>query len=178
MKLVRLTAFALVVLVAACQARADRQARIEKAQESFDAEARGKFILGYLHLGGDYQSHKCTAVVDVEDKDGNALPGQFCLRYEFDWAIAGSDNTTTIDLLFDEKGRLYDVNNEDSTSIVSPPYLLANGAIKILGKALLEAMSDNLKEEDRKFIQKCIDDADAHDLMLYGLKLQYNVLGQ
>jgi hypothetical protein len=176
MKLVRVSAVVLLVLTAAATARADKQARIDKAQEFFDAEERGKFMLGYLHLGGDYDSHKCIAAVDVEDADGNVIPGEFCLRYEFEWSIAGSDNTTTVDLIFDAKGRLAEVNNEKSTSIVSPPYLLANGAIKILGKALLEATKDNLKDEDKEFIQKCIDDAEAHDLMVFALKLQYNVL--
>lgn len=172
-------AVVLLLLCAAVPARAaDKQALIDKAQEFFDAETRGKFMLGYLHLGGDYQAHKCVAPVDVEDKDGNVIPGQFCLRYQIDWSLAGSDNTTTLDLLFDAKGRLYDVNNEDSTSIVSPPYLLANGAIKILGKALLEAAKDNLKEEDRRTIQQFIDDANAHGMMLFALKIQYNVLGR
>jgi len=175
MKLVRLSVVVLLVLAAAAPARADKQERIDKAKEFFDAEERGKFMLGYLHLGGDYDSHKCE-VLDVEDEDGNVIPALFGLRYEFAWSIGGSDNTTTVDLIFDAKGHLSNVNNAKSTSIVSPPYLLANGAIKILGQALLEATKDNLKDEDKDFIQKCIDDADARKLMIFGLKFQYNVL--
>jgi hypothetical protein len=177
MKYVRPVAV-LLVLAIAFQARAADPAAVKQAQRSFDTTDRAKLILGYLHLGGQYKDHECLAAVGVADAKGNLIPGAFCLRYRYYWSIGGYDNKTTIDLLFDANGALSGVNNEDSTSIVSPPYAIADGTVKVLGNALLAAAKNNLKEQDRKFIQNCIDNADAHDLMVWDLKFQYNVLGR
>ncbi len=165
MKYIRFTAVVVLVLAGACQAQAADKAAVQQAQRSFDAMERGKFILGYLEMGAQYKDHNCIAVVGVADSDGKRIPGHFCLRYQFDWAIGEYDNTTTVDLLFDEKGRFYDVNNEKSTSVVWPPYAVANGTIKLLGAVFLEAFKKDLKPEDKKFIQDCIDKADARGML-------------
>jgi len=171
-------AAAFLVLVAVGQGRAGDRVTVQRALRSFDAAPRAKFMLTALHPGATDTNHKCVAVVGVNDPSGKPVPGHFCLRYQFSWSTSFGDDTTSVDLLFDDLGRLHEINNERTTAIVNQPYVLANGAIQVVGALVQEAFKDRMSAEDRKFVQGCIDNPNARGLMKWVVQLEYNVLGK
>jgi hypothetical protein len=145
------------------------QNALERAHNFLKAEKQGRFILGYMHFGSTYVRHKYTETRRVSDGKGGTAPGQFALVYSFDW---NDDGTTEVAFKCDRRGNVYGVHVLDSNGIINQPFALANATINVLGKAITEAFKDQLTDEQRKEIEKSIDDADAKTLLEAGMKLQ------
>jgi len=59
-----------------------------------------------------------------------------------------------------------------SNGVFQAPFATANVSIKIVGAALVEALKDNLSDEDRRLLRKLVDDANAQGLLELGLRIQ------
>jgi hypothetical protein len=127
--------------------------------------------LGYIHLGGTYHDHEILSALRVVDRDGDTVPGHFALKISYDWKAFLGENSSTAIFFFDEKGTIYDVRAE-TTSVINEPFVLASGAIQVLGNALIQAFGEQMTADDRNQLQKIIDSADAKALMIWGLNFQ------
>jgi hypothetical protein len=145
------------------------QRAIDRAGKFLDGAQRGRHILGYMHLGTKYAGHKYTETKYVTDRAGKKIPGQFALVYAYDW---NDDGTTQVAFLCDRRGNIYEVQVLDSNAVINQPFALANASIKLLGSVIIEAFKDQMTAEQRKQVQKAVDDADAKRLLEMSLTLQ------
>ncbi len=157
-------------------ARADdaEQRAVDRAHEFLEPAKRGRDVLSYLHFGARYRGHEYVDTVAVKDSDGKRLAGHFALVYRFKWE---DDGRTDVAFLCNAKGRVYEVQVVDTNAVLSQPFVLADASIKIIGNVLIEAYKDKLSDDDRKALQKLVDDADSHALLEWSLKVQ-QALGQ
>jgi len=144
------------------------QRALDRAHAFLSTARRGTDILSYVHFGAEYNGHTFKEWVTVT-QDGRKVPGHFALVYEFAWE---DDGRTTLAFLCDASGGVYDVQVVRTNAVFSQPYVLANGAIKVLGNLLIEAFKDNMKPEERQFVQKLVDEADAKGMLVWSLKFQ------
>ncbi|HEY7157820.1 MAG TPA: hypothetical protein VH575_27935 [Gemmataceae bacterium] len=145
------------------------QRALDRAHNFLKGASRGRHILGFMHAGTKYAGHKYMETRLVTDGDGKRIPGRFALIYAFDW---NNNDTTDVAFLCDRRGNVYQVQVLDTSAIINQPFVVADATIKILGNVLLEAFKGNMAAQDKKQIQKAIDDADAKGMLLMSLKLQ------
>jgi hypothetical protein len=138
------------------------QAAVDRADQFLKTHERGESILGYLHLGADYHGHEYVKTID---RGG----GSFALVYRFHWE---SDGVTDVEFLCDEQGNVGSLRIEDSNAALSPPFVVANLTIAVLGNAVLNSFKDDMSEEDHRQVQRLIDDADAKRLLEWSLRFQ------
>jgi hypothetical protein len=155
-------------------ARAQSARKVQGKVDFLNAPKRGKQILGYLHFGGKYFDHEVIKAFRVTDRSGQELAGHVALKVVFDWETSFGDNSTTAVFFFDEKGDPYEVqcNPSDTTSIISQPFALANGAIQVLGNLMLAAFGDQMTAQEKADAQRAIDKQDARQLLVDALKVQ------
>ncbi|MFO0951560.1 MAG: hypothetical protein U0835_10485 [Isosphaeraceae bacterium] len=155
-------------------AQAQTQEKARRAVNFLATSKRGKDILSYLHFGGTYVDHEVLRIFKVTNRDGDEQFGHVAVKVSFDWTTSFGDNTTTAVFFFDEKGDPYEIQCEpgDTTSIISPPFGLANGAIQVLGNLLLAAAGDQMSAQEKSDMQKAIDKQDARQLLVDTLKVQ------
>jgi hypothetical protein len=167
-----LTYVALALLAPVAAARADNDisdTAVKRADTFFKTAQRGKAILNALHFGARYDGHTCKEYTKVQGSDGKIVPGHFCLVYDFKWAGTGE---TRVGLFCDERGTFYASKVLKSNAVLSQPFAVAKLSIKVLGEAMLEALKNDLKENDKKAMRKLIDAADPKGLLETSLKLQ------
>jgi hypothetical protein len=172
--LLALLLLALLLGLTAFPARAGddvEQRALDRAHAFLSTARRGTDILSFVHFGAKYKGHAFKEWVSVT-QDGRKVPGHFALLYEYAWE---DDGLTTVAFLCDASGGVYDVQVVRTNAIFSQPYVLANGTIKVLGNLLIEAFKDNMKPEERQFVQKLIDDADAKGMLVWSLKFQQSL---
>jgi hypothetical protein len=153
------------------QAQQPSSRAVAKAKAFLDTAQRGRFILGYLHLGSSYGGHSYVETRGV-NSNGRTKAGHFGLVYRFTWDGTGYTNVA---FLFDEDGDFYELQAMDHNATFNVPFVKANVTIQVLGNVLIEAFKDQMKDADRQFIQQCIDRADAEALLEFGLQLQQSV---
>lgn len=139
-----------------------QQAAVNRADRFLKTEDIGKTTLNFVHFGADYHGHQYLNTVALGD-------GAFKLVYRFHWE---DDGITDVGYLCDSRGNIYGVQIGDSNAVVNQPFLLANGAIKLLGNALIELYKDQLTTNQRSVVQDLVDKADAHGLLEWSLKFQ------
>jgi hypothetical protein len=142
---------------------------IDSADRFLRTEDRGIESLGYIHFGANYHGHEYLRTVSVIDGQGSPIPGQFALVYRFKWE---GDGITDVAYLCDASGYVYKVQIMYTNAILSPPFVLANAAIKLLGNALIQANKDKMSEFERKAVQELVDKADAKGLLEWSLKFE------
>jgi hypothetical protein len=145
------------------------QRAVDRAHGFLKGAARGRHILGYMHAGTKYAGHKYTEMKYVTDGDGKRIPGQFALVYAFDW---NDDGTTDVAFLCDRRGNVYEVKVLETNAVINQPFALADATIQILGNVLIEAFGDKMTAEEKKQVQKAVDDSDAKGLLEASLKFQ------
>jgi hypothetical protein len=153
-----------VALLSSAQVEGGSQWAINRAHRFLSPGERGKEILEYVHLGAQYLSREYIATVPLED-------GNFALFYEFKWRTTG-DGFTDIAFACDGNGNLYKLAVTKTNAEFNQPFLLANASIKVLGSFLIAEYKDKLKDDTRKLLLKIVDDADAHKLLEWSLKLE------
>jgi hypothetical protein len=161
-------------LIGAPEALAQSQRKIKREADFLSSTKRGKEILGYLHFGSTYIDHEVIKVLRVTDTNDEVIPGHVALKVVFDWKTSLGENSTTAYVFFDEKGDPYDIKcgPDDTTSIISPPFVLANGAIQILGNLLIAAAGDSMNAKEKADMRKAVDAANARELLVAALKIQ------
>jgi hypothetical protein len=177
-KLVLVVTLSLVLPVAtpsgSSVAMAQGVQKVQRVANFLGTAKRGKDVMSYLHFGSTYVDHEVIKASRVTDRDGQAVPGHFALTVVYDWKSSFGDNSTTVVFFFDEKGEPYEIQCEpkDSTSIISPPFSVASGAIQILGNLLIGAFGGQMNAKERADMQKAVDAADARMLLLDSLRVQ------
>jgi hypothetical protein len=161
-----------LVLLLAPAVRADDdidQKALDRAHAFLKTTQRGRDVLGFAHAGTRYMGHKYKDSRFVTDLEGKRIPGRFALVYTYDW---NDDGWTELAFLCDRRGNVYQVQVVDTNAVLNQPFAVANATIKILGNLLIEAFKDNMTADERKQVQKAVDDADAKGLLEMSLKLQ------
>jgi hypothetical protein len=166
--------FSFALLHDARPAMAQSAQKIQRVADFLGTAKRGKDVMSYLHFGSTYVTHEVTESARVTDRNGQPRPGHFALTVVYDWKSSFGDNTTTVVFFFDEKGEPYEIQCEakDSTSILSPPFSVASGAIQLLGNLLIGAFGDQMNATEKADFQKAVDAADARKLLLDSLRVQ------
>jgi hypothetical protein len=142
---------------------------IDKADRFLRTEERGNETLSYVHFGADYHGHRYLRTDSVVGGDGRPVQGDFALVYRFK---RRDDGITDVAYLCDSNGYIYKVQITYTNARWSPPFVMANAAIKVLGNAFVQANKDKMNEFERRIVQKLVDDADAHGLLEWSLKLE------
>jgi hypothetical protein len=163
----------ILVVLAPPRLRADDEVdprAVERAWKFLKEERRGRFILGYMHMGTTYAGHKIhDRVLRVPGRDG-----YFKLLATLDW---NDDGTTDAAFLFDRRGNFYQVEVGNSNGVFNRPFAVANLSIQLLGNVLIEAFKDKMTDQDRRQLQQAVDNADSRSLLVVALQLQQS-LGQ
>jgi hypothetical protein len=141
---------------------------VARAHNFLKTKQRGRDVLGFVHLGTRYKSHSYKATHYV-NRAGKRVPGHFALVYTFKWA---EDGETNVGFLCDARGTVYQVQIVDTNAEINQPFAVADLAIKALGNLFIEAFKDELTQNDKKVIQKLVDDADARGLLELSLRFQ------
>jgi len=138
------------------------QAAVDHAHHFLDTPQRGKDILGYIHFGATYRSHEYWKAVVLEN-------GSFALLYRFKWE---DDGITDVGFLCNSRGYVQSVQIVYSNGELNRPFVLANIAITVVGNTLIQAYKDKMTEDDRRFVQRMVDNADAKSLLEWSIRFQ------
>jgi len=149
---------------------ADQPSRksIERAHDFLKTEATGKYVLGFVHMGAQYNGHEIVERRSVSRK-GREVPGHFALVYDFDWEADGS---TQLAFLCDADGDIYDVQVLRTNAFLNSPYDLAKLSIAVLGELILEAFKEKMTAEDRQQLQTFVKNADPESMLELGLRFR------
>jgi len=145
------------------------QRAVINAHQFLKTEQNGRNTLAFLHFGADYHGHEYRETLPVLDGGGAAVDGRFKLVYRFKWE---DDGITDLAYLCDAKGNVYAVQVLYTNALFNQPYVLANGAIKLLGSLMIEANKKNMTDVERKLAQELVDRADAKGLLELSVRLQ------
>src|SRR5580693_445654 len=132
----------------------DQQA-VLSAQRFLKTEQNGKYTLAFLHFCADYHGHEYQGTLP-------AIDGTFKLVYRFKWE---NDGVTDLAYVCDAKGNVRAVEVLYSNGFLSRPFVLADGAIKVLGNLAIEANKKNMSDLQRRLVQELVDDANAKGLL-------------
>jgi hypothetical protein len=159
----------LALQVSAARAADDIDSRaLARARDFLDPAARGRDVLSYVHFGSKYRDHSYKDLRGVTS-GGQRVPGHFALVYTYAW---GDNDETDVAFLCDGGGRVYEVKTLGTTAILNQPFLAANLTVKLLGNLIIEAFKNQMTEEDRRQVQKMVDDANAKGMLEWSLKFQ------
>jgi hypothetical protein len=143
---------------------------VQRAHDFLNSRVTGSYITGFVHLGSPYDSHQLVESGGVRgvSANGQPVPGEFALVYQFTWH--GGTGKTTLAFLCDKKGNVEQIQALSSNAVLSPPFDLAKLSIAVLGETLLEAFKQQLDANDRMQIRAVVQNADPHALLEIGLK--------
>lgn len=82
------------------------------------------------------------------------------------------DGTTDIAFAFDGDGNFYGLKVIYTNAEWNQPFFMANVSIRVLGNLIISNYRDNMTEEDRKLVQKLVNDADAKSLLELSLRIE------
>jgi hypothetical protein len=159
----------IAITLLAQSARADvSQKAIDQASTYLDKRDVGKDVLSFVHFGADYKGHAFLNRCTVVDENGKAMPDKFALVYRFNWE---NDGVTDVAFFCDNRGAIYYVKVIKTNARLQQPFAMANMTIQVLGDAMIKAMGDNLKEQDRVELKRLIDTSDSHGMLMAYLRL-------
>jgi hypothetical protein len=144
-----------------------RVASAVRIADQFLKTARlGREILQYLHFGTAYHGHDLLRVVDLPEEQ------QYMLVYRYRWA---DDGVTDVGFLCDRSGQVQHVEVMSTNALLSQPFFAANLSRKILGAVIVEELKDKMSKWERKSLEWLIENADAHMLLEWRLRLGQSV---
>ena len=126
-------------------------------------------MLGFVHMGAQYNNHEYSVTRTVSTRSGETLAGHFALVYDYSWQ---DDGKTQIAFLCDERGNIYRVQILSTNAVLQQPFAVAKLSIGVLGSALLEAFTNDISSSDRAKLQAIINDADPKAMLELGLRLR------
>jgi hypothetical protein len=150
-------------------ADAPDQKAVDRAHEFLKTQQRGTDVLSMVHYGAKYRGHTYAETRFVTNAKGERISGHFALVYTYKWE---DDGKTRVAFLCDAKGNVYEVQIVETNAEFQAPFVRANVSIKVIGNLLIETFKNDLKEGQRKELQKFVDDADAKSMLEWSLKLQ------
>lgn len=156
----------LALLAQSAYAEVPQQA-VDRAGTYLDKREVGKDVLSFVHFGADYKGHAFLNRCTVVDENGKAMPDKFALVYRFNWE---NDGVTDVAFFCDSSGAIYYVKVIKTNAVVQQPFAVANMTIQVLGEAMIKAMGDNLKEQDRAELKRLIDSSDSHGMLMAYLR--------
>ena len=153
--------FALSPFVASAQVS---QNAVDRAHRFLATPDFGRTVLGYVHLGAEYKSHKYTRMTQVI-RDGRPLPGFFALVYRYQWS---QDGATDIVFLSDSHGHVYKMEVLGSNASLQKPFFFADLAMKYVGGGVQGSFERQLNEK-RKKLQEFVQQPDARGMLTWTL---------
>jgi len=151
------------------------QRAVDRAHRFLSTAERGRAILSYLHFGAADRGHSYKDNLFVYGLNGNIIPGHFALVYQFDW---GNDGWTRVKFLCDREGAIYRAEVlETNAGFLNQPFALANLSIQVLGNAIIAAFDQQISPDERRTLQRQVDNADAKGMMEWALRFQ-QAIGQ
>ena len=144
------------------------QRAIDRASTYLDKQNVGKDVLSFVHFGADYKGHAFVNRCTVVDQNGKPQADKFALIYRFTWE---NDGVTDVAFLCNDAGAIYYVKVVKTNAVLQQPFSVADMTIHALGDALIKAMGDNLKEQDRAELKRLIDSSDSRGLLMAYLRL-------
>jgi hypothetical protein len=100
--------------------------------------------------------------------------GEFALVYHFDWD-AGGTGYTDLAILCDRDGDVAGVWVLRTNAIFQKPCAIADATIQVVGAIGLDAFSDNLTDEDKRVVERLIQNSDSKGLLTVGLALRQSL---
>lgn len=143
------------------------QRSIERASTYLNKPETGKNVLSFVHFGADYKGHALASRCTVVDQNGKTEADKFALVYRFTWE---DDGVTDVAFFCDSNGAVYQMKVVKTNAVLQQPFAMADMTIHVLGDALINAMGDNLKEQDRAELKRMIDSSDSRGLLLASLR--------
>lgn len=147
----------------------DTPAGMDKAFNFLQNRQNGVAILSYLHFGSDYFGHEYIGMLNVVDKSGETVPGDFALVYRFRWS---NEDYTDVAFLCNPEGQIYRSEVRRSTAVLNQPFVAANVFIGVLGNLLIESNRRNMTKADLELTHELVNRVDAQGLMDLWLRLQ------
>lgn len=135
---------------------------VARADHFLSTDRRAKATLNYVHFGTDYRGQQFRRIADVTND------GEFSLVYRLFW---NDDGVTDIAYFCHANGTVYGVKIAYTNAEGNVPFLWANVSIQVLGNLFIEAYKDKLSDDDRKLLQKMVDNADAKGMLEWSLRL-------
>jgi hypothetical protein len=165
----RIAVAVLVISGSSALAQTSTDPKVRKAIDYLADPAHAREVFSVMHFGSTLKDFDVNSLHAVGDGAGNAIPGRFALKVTYKWdGLLGADSTVAT-FFFDKDGFIYRVDTR-STSVVSPPFELANATIKIVGE-LLMAAGDPTDEQQRQ-LRHYIDNADSRGLLLLSMNVR------
>jgi hypothetical protein len=169
MKLNRLAPALVAVLALAAPARAADPAA---ARRYLEGGGVPRMALSYMHATATFKGMDYVDQTGVNDGSGRPIPGQFALHYRFRWVgLFDNANSTDACFLFDERGRLYDVQATRTTSVFKP-FEGADVIIGLVKDALIAEIDRGKDDEAKKLVRDLIARADARGLLTLVLRVR------
>ncbi|HLJ28642.1 MAG TPA: hypothetical protein VKY85_18180 [Candidatus Angelobacter sp.] len=157
------------VMAPAARATSDiSQSAVNRAHQFLNTDKRAKDTLAFVHAGTTYHGQKYLRTDFVTDDSGQTINGRFALVYRLFW---NDDGVTDIAYRCYPNGNVYAVKIMYTNAEGNQPFLWANVSIQVLGNLLIDAYKDKLSVDDRRQLQKLVDNADAKGLLEWSLKL-------
>jgi hypothetical protein len=163
-----MTLIAMTLLASSARAEVSQRA-IDRASAFLEKQEVGKDVCSFVHFGATYKGHSFLDRRGVVDEKGRRLADQFALVYRFNWE---DDGVTDVAFLCDASGTIYQVKALETNAKLQQPFVLADMTIRVLGDAVMQAMGDNLKGQDRVEVKRLIDSADSRGLLIAYLRLE------
>jgi hypothetical protein len=158
------------VLAQSGPAQAQGLGAVDRAHGFLRGAARGQDVLGYVHFGYTYRGHTYVGRGNVTDRFGKLVPGHFNLAYDFRWGDGGE---TRVFFLCNARGDVYEVQTGRSNAgLLNQPFALANLSVQVVGNVLLAALKDDLNADQKRDLQRFVDNADAKGLLQLNLALK------
>jgi hypothetical protein len=144
----------------------ERPLAVRVADAFLKPEARGRDILSHLHFLADYHGHELLKVVALPEER------QYMLIYRFWWY---KDGITDVGFFFDSNGKFQRLQVMYTNAQWSPPFTIANGSLKVIGKFIVEQYKDKMNKLAHETLEWLIGHADAKDLLEWRLKFAQSV---
>jgi hypothetical protein len=151
-------------LMAPAAAQAASQASVDKAYRFLQNTDRGHEMLTFLHFGATYLSHSYIG--------GNAYDdGSFRLIFKFRWNTT-EDGFTDVAFFCDANGNFRNLEAIRTDAIINQPFAMADLSVKLLGQIIIDGYKDKISADDRRRLQRLVDDADSHKLLEWSLRAE------
>lgn len=160
------------VLSSVCQGQSEiSSSAIEKAKSFVGTRTTGRYVLEFVHMGATYQGHSINRVTAVQDTQGNLIPGEFAVIYDFVWDANGTGNTQLC-FYCNRNGEVTAVRSLKCDAFVNTPFVFADGAIKVVGQIAIEAFGSQMTASDRQMVQSLVNSANSRGLLEFGLAMR------
>jgi hypothetical protein len=165
------TAALVALLALATPTLAQAPAAVDRAHNFLKTAKRGRDVLSYVHFGYTYQGHTYVGQTGVKGAGGKLIPGQFALHYDYKWGTDGGQ--TRVVFLCNPRGDVYEVQTgRTNAGPLNQPFDLATLSIRVVGNVLLAALGGDLTMDEKRDVQRLIDNANAKGMLQFSLAAQ------